>query len=300
VPVDLHQRLSEFSYGYGVTRQVECLLASVGLRPTPFLPSLLDEARLGFDVRFDRSGTLLLLQFKLGVALQRFRRSDSSTLPPISDKPFWRFNVDTAEPEGQYDLLFKAEQDGNEVFYVAPRFTSWNDYSSAFENGEVLERSVLIRPSEIDSKLGANGEPDGMHRVVYDGSRVYVCSKPLEVDEVRPSVLAHQVLGHISSRDERMDNVLKRALESFNRRREIRMPSHKEEEPDAEAFEVAAPSELPSDRMAPSPEQLAAARQLRLAAFRHKAQSEADAFFAAVGFEAWAAGSQLIAVTAGG
>jgi hypothetical protein len=139
-----------------------------------------------------------------------------------------------------------------------------------------------------------------MHRVVYDRSRVYVCSKPLEIGEVRPSVLAHQVLGHISSRDERMDNVLKRALESFRRRREIRMPSPKEEEPDAEAFVVEAPSELPSDRMAPSPEQLAAARQLRLAAFRHKAESEADAFFAAVGFEAWAAGSQLIAVTAGG
>ena len=52
MPIDLHQRLSEFSYGYGVTREAERLLRSVGLRPTPFLPNLLHEAKLGFDVAF--------------------------------------------------------------------------------------------------------------------------------------------------------------------------------------------------------------------------------------------------------
>lgn len=60
MPIDLHERLSEFSYGYGVTREVEGLLRSVGLRPTPFLPSLLAEGKLGFDVAFKRPGTALL------------------------------------------------------------------------------------------------------------------------------------------------------------------------------------------------------------------------------------------------
>jgi hypothetical protein len=55
-----------------VTREGERQLASVGLRPTPFLPSLLHEAVLGFDVKFDRPGAALLLQLKLGEALQRF------------------------------------------------------------------------------------------------------------------------------------------------------------------------------------------------------------------------------------
>jgi hypothetical protein len=89
VPVDLHQRLSE----YGVTREVELLLKSVGLDPTPFLPSLLHEAKLGFDVAFDRPGGALLLQFKLGEALQRYRRADTSTPALALSKPFWRFNV---------------------------------------------------------------------------------------------------------------------------------------------------------------------------------------------------------------
>ena len=30
--IDLHERLSEFSFGYGVSREVEGLLASVGLQ----------------------------------------------------------------------------------------------------------------------------------------------------------------------------------------------------------------------------------------------------------------------------
>jgi hypothetical protein len=117
LPVDLHQRLSEFSYGYGVTREVERLLGSLGLQTTPFLPSLLQEAKVGFDVAFDRPGTPLLLQFKLGEALQRLRRQDRSQPPPMLGRPFWRFSVDTSEPNGQFDLLLKAEQAGAEVYY---------------------------------------------------------------------------------------------------------------------------------------------------------------------------------------
>jgi hypothetical protein len=46
-------------------REVERLLQSVGLRTTPFLPSLLEEKKLAFDVAFNRPGAPLLLQFKL-------------------------------------------------------------------------------------------------------------------------------------------------------------------------------------------------------------------------------------------
>ena len=72
MPVELHERLSEFSYGYGVTREVEQHLQQQGLSATPFLPSLLQEAKVGFDVAFSRPGKPLLLQFKLGQAMRRF------------------------------------------------------------------------------------------------------------------------------------------------------------------------------------------------------------------------------------
>jgi hypothetical protein len=99
--INLHERLSEFSYGYGVTREVETLLVSVGLYATPFLPSLLHEASLGFDVSFNSPGTVVLLQFKLGSELKRYHRSPpSQSIPPL-ERPFWRFNVDTSEHQFQ-------------------------------------------------------------------------------------------------------------------------------------------------------------------------------------------------------
>ena len=54
--INLHERLSEFSYGYGVTREMEHRLAAAGVQATPFLPSLLHEATLGFDVAFSGPG----------------------------------------------------------------------------------------------------------------------------------------------------------------------------------------------------------------------------------------------------
>jgi hypothetical protein len=120
--IELHERLSEFSYGYGATREVERLLSSVGIRTAPFLPNLLHEAELGFDVGFNKPGAVLLLQFKLGQSVQRFVRRAPTDLVPILDRPFWRFKVNTAEPEGQYETLLKAEQDGADAYYVAPKF----------------------------------------------------------------------------------------------------------------------------------------------------------------------------------
>ncbi len=72
--IDLHERLSEFSYGYGATREAERLLASIGHHAIPYLPSLPDEGELGFDVAFNLPGRVLVLQFKLGEELLRFRR----------------------------------------------------------------------------------------------------------------------------------------------------------------------------------------------------------------------------------
>jgi hypothetical protein len=292
VPLDLHDRLSEFSYGYGVTREVELQLASVGLRPIPFLPNLLHEAVLGFDVRFDRPGAALLLQFKLGEALQRFRRNDTSKPPPPLEKPFWRFSIDTAEQDGQFDLLLKAEQARAEVYYVAPRFTSWDTYVSEFQSERVLYESLLLRPSEIEAKLARQGAPDGWHRIVYDQSSVFVCSEPTQLDEQDAEDVARAIRMKIDERMERTDVALKEVQTGLDHIREIRRPARSEDEtPDFPgSFALAA-------ELSPSREQIAEGRLQRLEALRSKAASEGDAMFAAVGLEMWAIGAQLIAVT---
>lgn len=294
MPVDLHQRLSEFSYGYGVTREVERLLQSVGLRTTPFLPSLLQEKKLAFDAAFDRPGTPLLLQFKLGEALQRLRWKASTEPPTILGRPFWRFNIDTAEPSGQFDLLLKSERAGAEVYYVAPRFTSWDGYMLAYESSEVLERSLLLSPSQIDAELMGAGEPDGPHRILYDGLKSFVCSEPRELIEVSARDLAHKVRTDIERRSRRMDVALRDVHLALERQREIRVrrPTSETDREIPYVMQLAMPGEL-----ATSWDHLAADRSRRFSHFRDRAVSESDAQFAILGFEAWAIGSQLLAVT---
>ncbi|MGS1096332.1 hypothetical protein ACVCNR_17370 (plasmid) [Aquamicrobium terrae] len=228
MPVELHERLSEFSYGYGVTREVERRLRQQGLRATPFLPSLLHEASLGFDVAFDRPGTPLLLQFKLGQAMRRFVPGPRPTL----GQPFWRYHIDTAEPDGQFELLLKAEQDGADVFYLAPKFHDWEIYLDAFENRRVVRSSLIVSPGEIRRALDAHSVPDGAHKIVYDARSAYLCSEPLELASIRPSDLAGKLRAHVESRETPIGEVLEGVFAGFENRSAIRPPRASEDRDD--------------------------------------------------------------------
>ena len=92
--INLHERLSEFTFGYGITHEICSLLRDCGYNPTPFLPSLYHEGELGFDVAFSDNGLAILLQFKLGQELRRYRNSSSASVTPILKRPFWRFQID--------------------------------------------------------------------------------------------------------------------------------------------------------------------------------------------------------------
>jgi hypothetical protein len=289
--IDLHERLSEFSYGYGVTRDVEQLLASVGIRAVPFLPSLLQEKQLGFDVGFGERGVPLLLQFKLGQTLRRFVRSDKSYPAPLLQKPFFRFSINTAEPDGQFEALLKAQTDGAEVYYVAPRFADWPQYVQFFESCEVLERSVMITPGEIRQALLSRGLPDGPHRIVYDRSRAHVCSEPIEVSDVRPQHIAHTIGTRIRADEVTLGRLVHQLYDGLENRSTIRrespdrMSEHDEEttaEP-ARALDQRAPEQITRHE-----------RDLRLTAFRNRARSLDDAIAAALAFEFWSLGIQLL------
>jgi hypothetical protein len=119
--IKLHERLSEFSYGYGVTNETRELLTTVGWHAVPFLPSLIHEKEVGFDVAFSKPGAVLTLQFKLGDQLGRFRRQYPAQPIPALERPFWRFPVHTGEQ--QFLRLWSFEVMGAEVYYVAPRFS---------------------------------------------------------------------------------------------------------------------------------------------------------------------------------
>jgi hypothetical protein len=290
--IDLHERLSEFSYGYGITRDVEKLLSSVGIRTVPFMPSLLQEKQVGFDVGFGGRGVPLMLQFKLGQSLRRFVRSDKSYLAPLLERPFFRFSIDTSEPDGQFETLLKAETDGAEAYYVAPRFTDWPHYVQFFESGEVLERSVMVTPREIRASLDAKGLPDGPHRIVYDRSRVHICSEPADIRDIRPQLIAENILARIGTREESLGHVVHNVYAGMADRSSIRRPVFSES---AVKFD----QEF-SDATEPQLDERASRgftrieRANRLTQLRERARSEDDAIAAALGFECWALGIQLL------
>ena len=224
MPEDLHEKLSEFSFGYGITRDIERDFEAVGLFTAPFFPNLRQEKSLGYDVKFNRRGGALLLQFKLGEELVRYRKPRNSTSMPILTQPFWRFFVNTLEFGGQFDVLFNAERTGCEVYYAAPRFTTWEAYAETFRMNKVLASSLLITPSNIDDKLKIAGEPDGVHRVIYDQTNVYVHSEPLQLPHFPPDQLAQRIRHNIEERSRELGTVIDALYRSFEFRREKRLP----------------------------------------------------------------------------
>ncbi|MGN6595905.1 hypothetical protein [Sphingopyxis terrae] len=285
--IELRERLSEFSYGYGVTRETENLLRQIGIRPVPFLPSLLQEADLGFDVAFERPGAPLLLQFKLGQSLTRFVRSDLTVPAPPLDRPFWRFSINTAEPDGQFETLLKAETDGAEVYYAAPRFSDWPHYAELFGREEILDTSLLIKPSDIRNALDQKGAADGSHRIVYDRYRVHVCSKPVEIPDIDPEEAANKIAVAIRERRQPATAALQRLFEGFDDRSSIRRDKVRF---DLEDFAQAADD---VGRRAPG-DYIRAQRQRRYSEFRKRAKSPEQALVATIGVELWAMGIQLI------
>lgn len=167
--IDLHERLSEFTYGYAVTKEFEQSLTQKGLKAVPYLPSLKQEKKLGFDVGFKDKGKIVLLQFKLGQELTRLHVSPPPSPRPKLERPFFRFTIDTTDD--QFKRLLAHEQNHAEVYYVAPEFRSWSAFSAAFIAGTVVQKSVLIRPSEIQTALKLTKQKAGRHRIVYDDKK---------------------------------------------------------------------------------------------------------------------------------
>jgi hypothetical protein len=270
--LELHEQLSEFSYGYGVTREVESALQNVGVHSIPFLPSLIQEGKLAFDVRFDKPGAVLMLQFKLGQCLSRFRRRNPrDKIPSPLERPFWRFKIDTGDPDGQFATLRDSEVSGAEVYYVSPRFSGWEDYSDAYEKSEIVERSLLITPSEILRASQIAPAPSGVHYVVYDDFRNYVCSEPVPVHSAIFPMVAETLRGK-TVEGETLSDTVRRMFAAL---------------PDVENVSL---------RSAPAILQRRERRTVFLERIRGRARSEDEAVAAVVAAENWVKGAQTFFV----
>lgn len=166
---------SEFSYGFAVTNEFAGLL---NLSVAPIFPSLLEEGKAGggYDVKFDKPGLPLFLQFKRSerMVLQTAReyglRGCSIVLP------YHRFPITPSSKSRQHQMLLNLDTPKNRVYYVAPRFHRVEHLNDAWQAQEVVARSLFLRPRSIGPM------PDsGKHSIAFDGHSIWRCSEPAEI-----------------------------------------------------------------------------------------------------------------------
>lgn len=289
----LSQRLSEFSYGYGLTREIESRLLVHGAKTVPFLPSLVYEKELGFDVAFDVGGSLLFLQFKLGSELTRYRHKKGwKGLKPNLSRPFWRFDVETSDPDGQYRTLIRAEADPNvAVTYAAPQFSDWQQYATLYAATALADNSLFVRPSSIEKALSSSFQPPGEHQVMYDGSKCFVRSEPVEVE---PETL-NGIFSKIETRDESLESVVERQFTIWGERLDPFVPPGERSPP---TYDQGVPRAIFKDASEKSQDRVTRiSRDNIFSMLQGRMDDPLKAKLATLGLQSWFLGVQMLVVT---
>lgn len=185
---------SEFSYGYAIT---DALVNWQGTQLTaaPVFPSLIEEGQAGggYDVRLDRPGMPLFLQFKLSDCITQRSRSVKEVRYGLFQPPFYRMHVRSAQHSNQHSLLLGWEAQGYEVYYVAPAFHRVHEFNDAYLQRQVANKSIWIAPSWI-----GHLPDDQAHHVAFQlpGNRHFL-SEPLIIE---PSIDFDTFTRHIAAR----------------------------------------------------------------------------------------------------
>ncbi len=156
----MRPEFSEFSFGYALT---EALVNGQQHIVRPTFPTQRQERSVGYDLRLDRPGSPIFLQFKLcqGMTRRSAREYAYHGLP--LDFPFLRMPLMPSRLSPQHDRLLKLESRGETVYYAAPRFFRDDDFAAHYGNQGILSHSAFIRPGAI----GALPD-DTDHHVSFD------------------------------------------------------------------------------------------------------------------------------------
>ena len=139
--------ISEFSYGFAITS--ELVQAPGAVTAAPVFPSLIEEGQPGggWDVRLDRPGVPLFLQFKLCDYMTRHNCREARE--GGFNVPCYRMHLRSARVSKQHEMLLELEETGQEVYYSAPMFHQPEELNAAFLTTTVRAKSIWIRPSDI-------------------------------------------------------------------------------------------------------------------------------------------------------
>ena len=189
--------ISEFSYGFALTNE---LVRWAELSAAPIFPSLIEEGGPGggYDVKLDRPGAPLFLQFKRSECMTRRSAREWKLVDDLGGRlavPFYRFPITQSLKSDQHELLLELDNAPNLVFYAAPRFHEIGEINEAWHAAAVSARSVFIAPSEIGSL------DEDRHSVAFDANRTWICSEPREIRALTSRDLLEKLKGALKQDD---------------------------------------------------------------------------------------------------
>lgn len=212
--------ISEFSYGFALTNE---LVGWVALSAAPIFPSLIEEGKAGggYDVKLDRPGVPLFLQFKRSHCMVRRTAKEHQAVVASGgtlNVPYYRFPITEALISDQHELLLALDDGSNLVFYAAPRFHRRNEINQAWNRTDVARRSLFVAPWDI-GRLD-----DAQHHVAFDGTNTWLCSEPRTLEALTSQGLEEKVNNFLEKHDqplgERLPSLVANMREAERRGRE--------------------------------------------------------------------------------
>lgn len=189
--------ISEFSYGFALTNE---LVSWVSLSAAPVFPSLIEEGKAGggYDVKLDKPGFPLFLQFKRSHCMVRRSAREHQAVVASGGKlsvPYYRFPVTEASTSDQHELLLALDNGSNLVFYAAPRFHQTSEINHAWSRADVTRRSIFVAPQTIGAL------DDKQHHVAFDGVNTWLCSEPKILEALTSRGLENKLEGLLKEDD---------------------------------------------------------------------------------------------------
>lgn len=169
--------ISEFSYGYALTEELAKGFGS-SITASPVFPSLYEEGKTGggWDVKLEKGGIPLFLQFKLSHYLKNANAKER--ISGTFSSPYYRMHIRPINHSKQHELLLELERSGNEVYYSAPGFHEPKELNDAYLANKVKDKSIWVKPTDI----GDIGDTDEHYLVFQLPSPWYFCSKPKPIE----------------------------------------------------------------------------------------------------------------------
>jgi len=139
--------ISEFTFGYAFLYE-QTQRNWTDLKAVPILPSLQQEANLGWDAHLPTHAADFYYQFKLSDYLERpyakYLKDGTYTTP------YYRVSLHRRDNNRQHSRLRANCKSHPDTYYVAPEFSTSTEFQAAFFARSVTENSRLIPLVECD------------------------------------------------------------------------------------------------------------------------------------------------------